>query len=102
TPVDRVQAVGVHVVRQPGGAPDARHEHHLLGLDVELGQQELDGGEDAVVTAPRTPADLLVGLEVLPGERDGLLTHHCNSLSSRRMRSSISAAPKGTPETLLN
>ena len=64
-PVDRVHAVGVHVVRQAGRAADARHEHEVFGLDAGLGQQELDRGEDAVVAAARAPAHFLVGLEVL-------------------------------------
>ena len=32
TAVDRVQAVGVHVVREARRAADARHEHQVLGL----------------------------------------------------------------------
>ena len=32
-PVDRVQAVRLDVVREPRGAPDARHEHEVLARD---------------------------------------------------------------------
>ena len=43
-PVDAVDAVGVHVVREAARAADARDEHDLLGLDAELGHQHLDRG----------------------------------------------------------
>ena len=68
--VDRVQAVGVHVVREARRAADARHEHEVLGLHAEVGELELHRREDRVVAAARAPADLLVRLEVLAAELD--------------------------------
>src|SRR3974377_1967349 len=53
-PVDPVNAVGVHVVRQPGRTPDARDEDELLGLDARLRQEELDRGREAGVAPPAT------------------------------------------------
>ena len=70
--VDRVHAVGVHVVRESGGAADARQEHGALPAHAELGHQHLHRRQDRVVAATRAPADLLVGGPVLPGgDRDG-------------------------------
>ena len=40
--------------------------------DAELGEEELHGGQHRVVAAAGAPADLLVRLEVLPGEGDRL------------------------------
>ena len=96
--VDRVNAVGVHVVRQARRAADARHEHEVFGLDAGLGQHELDGGEDAVVTAARAPANFLVRLEVLARQlhrRAVVVIAHSSIIS--RICSSRSAAWNGTP-----
>ena len=71
-PVDRVEPVGVHVVRQPAGAADARDEHDVLPRHAEVRHHLLGLGEDRVVAAARAPAHLLVGHEVLPGQLDGL------------------------------
>ena len=65
--VDRVHAVGVHVVREAARAADARDEHGVLAGDAEVGHQHLHGGEDRVVAAARAPADLLVAGPVLLG-----------------------------------
>ena len=67
TPVDRVHAVGVEVVREAAGAADAGDEHDVLAAQPEVGQEGLHGLEHGVVTAPGAPADLLVGREVLAG-----------------------------------
>ena len=53
--------------------------HHLLGL-----------GEDRVVAAARAPADLLVGHEVLAGERDDLRV-----LRAERRRSRLGVVAVG-------
>jgi hypothetical protein len=45
--VDRVEAVGVHVVREAARAADAGHEHGLLLADAELGQHALHGARIA-------------------------------------------------------
>src|SRR2546429_6133241 len=62
--VDRVHPVAVHVVGQPRGAADSRDDHDVLPWHLKLGQEGLEGGQDGVVTAAGTPADLLVRLEV--------------------------------------
>jgi hypothetical protein len=41
TPVDRVEAERVHVVREAAGAADAGHEHQVLTGDTEVGHQAL-------------------------------------------------------------
>ncbi|MPM27536.1 hypothetical protein SDC9_74048 [bioreactor metagenome] len=63
--MDRVHAVRVDVVGEPRRAADAGDDHGVLALDAELGHEALEGGEHGVVTAAGTPADLLVGDEVL-------------------------------------
>ena len=81
--VDRVQPVGVHVVREAGGAADAREEHRVLPPHPEVGHEHLDGGQDRVVPAARAPADLLVAGPVLAGgDGDGGVGHQLSS--SRR------------------
>src|SRR6267378_340847 len=63
--MDRVEAVRVHVVREPARAADARDEHDVLARDTEVRHGLLHGAQDGVVTAARAPADVLVGLEIL-------------------------------------
>ncbi len=65
SPVDRVHAVGVHVVGESRGAPDARDEHGVLSAYPELGQQHLHRGENRVVATSGAPPHLLVGGPVL-------------------------------------
>ncbi|PSK43210.1 hypothetical protein B0E38_07886 [Streptomyces sp. 111WW2] len=65
--VDGVHPVGVHVVREAGGAADAGDEDDVLAGEAELGHEALHGGEDGVVAAAGAPAHFLVGLEVLHG-----------------------------------
>ncbi len=63
--VDGVHPVGVHVVREAGGAADAGDEDDVLPGQAQLRHEALHGGQHGVVTAARAPAHLLVGLEVL-------------------------------------
>ena len=51
--MDRVQAVAVHVVRQPRGTADAGDDDDVLSRDVEFGQEGLERGEDRIVAAAR-------------------------------------------------
>ncbi len=105
--VDRVEAEGVHVVRETAGAADPRHHHELLARDPELGEDLLHGREDRVVPAARAPAHLLVALEVLLGELQGLgrrrrLSGHGRSApGSRWILSKISWRVNGRPCTLV-
>ena len=100
-PVDGVQAVGVHVVRETGGTPDAREEHGALPAHAEVGHHHLHRGEDGVVAAPGAPAHLLVTAPVLAGRhRDGCGRH---DFPPRMvvMAASISITRNGTPCILL-
>jgi hypothetical protein len=54
--VDRVEAVRVHVVRQPAGAADAADEDDVLLRHAEVGHLLLGLGEDRVVAAAGAPA----------------------------------------------
>src|SRR3972149_6683089 len=70
--VDGVEAERVHVVRQAPRAADAGDEDDLLARVAEVRHDLLGLGEDRVVAAAGTPADLLVRDEVLAREREGL------------------------------
>ena len=69
--VDAVHPVGAHVIGEPARAADAGDEDDLLGRDPHLGEELLDGRQDGVVAAARAPAGLLIGGEVLLGQRQG-------------------------------
>ena len=71
-PVDGVHPVGLHVVREACGAPDAGDEDDVLTWDAELRHEGLQRGQDRVVAAAGAPAHLLVGLEVLRRQLDQL------------------------------
>ena len=75
--MDRVEAVRVHVVREARRTADSRHHHEPLLRNPQLREDRLHGGQDRVVAAARTPADLLVRLEILACQRgsDYRLTH---------------------------
>ena len=64
-PVDGVDAVGVHVVREAARAADARDEDDLLPGDADLRKDLLHLREDGIVAAAGAPPHLLVGDEVL-------------------------------------
>src|SRR5581483_906521 len=106
--------VGVHVVREAARAADARHEDGVLQPHAEFGEEELHGGEHRVVAAARAPADLLVRLEVLPGQLDrlgmavagvavgGVAVGLAHQSVSSMMQASISEARKWMPLILLS
>src|SRR5207247_3745886 len=75
TPVDAMETVGVHVIRQPAAAADAGDEDDLLARDAEIRHQLLRLREDRVVAAARAPADLLVRDKIFARQRNGL--GHC-------------------------
>src|SRR5262249_10279840 len=105
-PVDRVEAVGVHVVREAARAADPRDEHDVLPRDAEVRHHLLYGAEDGVVAAARTAADSLVGLAGLLGGlgvrrgRGGGVAHFLSSRSCL-IASRISWVARGTPRTRL-
>src|SRR3972149_156324 len=70
--VEGVEAERVHVVGQAPRAADAVDEDDLLARVAEVRHDLLGLGEDRVVAAAGTPADLLVRDEVLAREREGL------------------------------
>src|SRR5262249_34949030 len=72
TPVDRVEPVRVDIVGEARGTADAGDEDVIFARLLEIGQDLLNLGQDGVVAATRTPADFLVGHEVLAGKGRGL------------------------------
>src|ERR1044072_4266694 len=87
-PVNRVEAVDVHVVGEARGAANPRDKDNLLARDAEVGHHLLDAVEDGVVATARTPTHLLVGGEVGFGElarrRRRLARRHRTRLALRR------------------
>src|SRR5215510_639375 len=103
--VDRVEAVGVHVVREPARAADARDKDDVFLRDPEVGHRLLDGRQDRVVPAARAPAYVLVGLEILlrvPRRFLGSARAHALPPRSWLMASRISSDASGRPRTRLN
>src|SRR5690606_6667132 len=100
--VDRVEAVGVHVVREAARAADPADEDRILFLLDELREDTLHGGEDRVITATRAPAHLLIGGEISTAEGD-IGAHRSSSFFPRRasISSTISLILKGCPAILL-
>src|SRR5436309_15682483 len=98
TPVDRVHAVGLHVVGEARGAADPGDEDDPLPRQPELRQELLHRREDRVVPAARTPAHFLVGREVLRGELTVAVAFAHNIAS---IASASSLARSGTPRTAL-
>src|SRR6185369_3237105 len=67
-PVDAVEAVGVHVIREAARASDSRYEYELLPRNSQARQKALNGGEHGVVRASRTPLYFLPRNEVFANE----------------------------------
>src|SRR5215203_4975221 len=65
TAVDRVHAVGVHVVRETRRAADTGNDHGVLALDPELGHKALERCKHRIVTTARAPAHLLITGKIL-------------------------------------
>src|SRR5258708_27057777 len=66
--VDRVKAERIHVVREAAGAADARNDDKFFARNPQLRKHGLHGRENGVISATRTPADLLVCLKILLGQ----------------------------------
>ena len=100
--VDRVEAVGRHVVGEARRAADAGDEHRLLRPRADVGQRLLDRLEDGVVAAAGAPADLLVRGKVAGLQRRGGGDDvHAVCSSRSRIACWISSILKGRPVTLV-
>ena len=58
TTVDGVHAVGGHVVRQTAAAADTTDDGDVLGCYAYLGECLVQGGEEEMISAARTPPRL--------------------------------------------
>ena len=63
--VQRVERVGVHVMRRLARATNAADHRGAVRRDLQLGQRHLHGGQDAEVPAPGTP--VVVDLRLVVG-----------------------------------
>jgi hypothetical protein len=74
--VDRVKAVGIHVIREAAGAAYAGDDHEFLAGNPQVSENHLSRGQDGVITAARAPANFLVCLIILLGvNRQGIRGH---------------------------
>src|SRR6185436_9094548 len=85
-------------------AADPGDEDDSFASEAELRHEALDDVEDRVVAAARAPADLLIGLEVLPAQlhETAVSVALCHQEStSAVIASASSVALNGRPRTLL-
>src|SRR5258706_8338279 len=106
--VDRVETIGLDVVRKARRATDARNEHRFLGHCANVGQRASDGLQHGVVAATGAPAHFLRGREILLPQ----LCAHARSPRTARTAGLAASRPRifctsslimnGWPVTLLN
>ena len=109
--VDRVVAIGFNVIGEAAGAADARDEHRVLRLGLNLRERALNGLDDRIIAAARAPAHFLGGSVVGGSQGAGGSGRGCggrghghggaSQASACWIAASISAMRKGRPETLL-
>src|SRR5579863_3340150 len=86
-PVDRMNAICVHVVGEAARAADPRHKHGVLTFGTQIGHHQLHSGQDRVVTTTGAPTYFLVARPVLPGcDRN---FHVCHSASSAALEAPL-------------
>ena len=64
TTVDRVHAIGVHVVRETTGASDPRDEHQVFSCDSQFRKDFFHLCQDGVVAASWAPTNVLVTAKI--------------------------------------
>src|ERR1700687_569833 len=62
--MDRVEPECIHVIRKTTGTPDSRNDNKFFAGNPQLRKNGLHRGENGVITAAGTPADLLVRLKI--------------------------------------
>ena len=76
TAVNRVEAVGVHVVGETAGAADPGDEHDLFLRNAEFRKDLLHLSEDGIVPTAWAPADVLIGDKIFSRQfRSSRRTH---------------------------
>src|SRR6476620_1011483 len=67
--VDRVHAVGVHVIGETRRTADAGNDHGVLTLDPQLRHKSLERRKYRIVATAGAPAHLLITREILAVQR---------------------------------
>ena len=98
--VNGVESVRGHVVGKTGRAADARHKDGVFSPHSQLRQRALNAFQDRIVSATGTPANLLIGSEILRGQLAGSGPCHDASPIRVRIASRISLTLNGLPDTL--
>ncbi len=101
--MDAMKAVGVEIVGEAAGTPDAGDKDDVSSGNVEIGKDFFDLGEYSVIPTSGAPAYLLVGSERAGFKVavDGIRGHFHSPCIAFLMPASISATRKGRPSTLL-
>ena len=60
TAVDRMEAVGIHVIREPAGTSDPGYKDKFFPFAPECRHIFLGLSQDGIIAAARTPANRLV------------------------------------------
>src|SRR5665811_1172036 len=55
-PMDRVHTIGIHIVRKPAAAANARNDHNIFPGKTQGGHHFLHLCKDGIIAAPGTPA----------------------------------------------
>ena len=66
--MDTVNAIGVHVIREATGTTNSGDKHKLFPRDAQFRQYPLDGCQNGIIAASRTPAHFLVGSKIVFGQ----------------------------------
>src|SRR3989344_7878452 len=97
--MDRVEAIGFHIIGETRRAADAADEHGVFGRRADFGHGALHRLQNRIVAAAGAPAYFLIGFPILArrGAGDGGHLVHQRAPS---IAASISAMVKGWPDTL--
>jgi len=69
--MDRMKSVGLHIVWEATGTTDATNHNEFLPRDTQLRKCFLYGIQDGIVTASRTPANLIGRYKIFFSQRLG-------------------------------
>src|SRR3546814_7598462 len=76
TAVNRMEAIGFHIIGKARRAADAADEHGIFGRGADLGHRALDRLQDRIIAAAGTPADFLICFPILDRKSTRLNSSH--------------------------
>src|SRR3546814_16592183 len=84
TAVNRMEAIGFHIIGKARRAADAADDHGIFGRGADLGHRVLDRLHDRILAAAGTPADFLIGLPIPEWRRARCSRHPVPLIASTR------------------